>query len=312
MANKTAIRQRARLKRANARVPLYAVAAAVVLVLGVLGVVALTGDDGDDTAPVAGSGEPGVAHVHGLGVNPADGSILVATHYGTFRLAGDDPAQRVGDSFQDTMGLTVVGPDHFLGSGHPDVAGTREGLPGLLGLIESTDGGETWEPVSLLGEVDFHGLAYAHDQVYGWDSTNGRFMVSADRQNWDERSTVDLFGFAVDPNDADHIVGGGPEGLVESSDGGSTWAPAEGPGLLVLSWDADAGLWGADQAGAVWQQDGTEWTQAGELPGAPQAFLATADALYAAAGGHDTDRTGIYVSGDGGRTWELRYRDPQG
>ena len=311
MANKTAIRQRARLKRANARVPLYAVAAAVVLVLAVVGVVALTGGDGDDTARVARSDEPGVAHVHGLGVNPADGSIYVATHHGTFRLAGDDPAQRVGDSFQDTMGFTVVGPDHFLGSGHPDIAGTREGLPGLLGLIESTDGGGTWEPVSLLGEVDFHGLAYAHDQVYGWDSTTGRFMVSADRQTWDERSTVDLFGFAVDPNDADHIVGGGPEGLVESSDGGRMWAPAEAPGLLVLSWDADAGLWGADQAGAVWQHDGTEWTQAGELPGAPQAFLATADALYAAAGEHDTERTGIYASGDDGRTWELRYPDPQ-
>ncbi len=312
MANKTATRQRARRKGASARVPLYAVAAAVVLVLGVLGVVALTGDDGDDTAPVAGSGEPGVAHVHGLGVNPADGSILVATHYGTFRLAGDDPAQRIGDSFQDTMGFTVVGPDHFLGSGHPDVAGTREGLPGLLGLIESTDGGKTWEPVSLLGEVDFHGLAYAHDEVYGWDSTSGRFMVSADRQNWDERSTLDLFGFAVDPNEADHIVGGGPAGLVESSDGGRTWAPAEGPGLLVLSWDVDAGLWGADQAGAVWRRDAGEWIQAGELPGAPQAFLATADALYAAAGDHDTDRTGIYTSDDGGRSWELRYRDPEG
>jgi hypothetical protein len=36
------------------------------------------------------------------------------------------------------------------------------------------------------------------------------------------------------------------------------------------------------------------------------------DALYAAAGDHDTDRTGIYISDDGGRTWELRYRDPEG
>ena len=311
MANKTATRQRARRKGAGTRVPLYAVAGAVVLALAVLGVLALTGDD-DDTAPVAGAAEPGVAHVHGLGVNPADGSIFVATHYGTFRLAGDDPAQRIGDSFQDTMGFTVVGPDHFLGSGHPDVAGTRERLPGRLGLIESSDGGQTWEPVSLLGEVDFHGLAYAHGQVYGWDSTSGRFLVSADRTAWDERSTLDLFGFAVDQNDADHIVGAGPGGLVDSTDSGRTWARTDGPGLVVLSWDAETDLWGADQAGALWRRDAGEWTEAGELPGTPQALLATADALYAAAGDHDSDRTGIYFSDDGGRTWELRYRDPEG
>jgi hypothetical protein len=310
MSTRTPTRTTTRRARRPGRTAIYAVAAVVAITLATLGVVVLTGND-DDSSPTAGSDDPGVAHVHGLGVNPADGSIFVATHNGTFRLAGnDEPAARVGDSFQDTMGFTVVGPDHFLGSGHPDVAGTREGLPGLLGLIESTDGGATWEPVSLLGEVDFHGLAYAHDQVYGWDSTSGRFMVSADQTTWDERSTLDLFGFAVDPDDANHVIGAGPEGLVETTDGGRSWGRTDGPGLVVLSWDADAGLWGADQAGAVWQRDAGEWTQAGELPGAPQAFLATADGLYAAIGDHDTGRTGIYAS-DGGRTWDLRYRDPE-
>lgn len=312
MANRTARRSRQAPRRPSTRdrLALYAaVAVAVaVLALAVLGVVALTRDDA--ATPVAGPDDPGVAHVHGLGVNPADGALFVATHNGTFRLVGDDPAERMGDSFQDTMGFTVVGPDHFLGSGHPDVAGAREGLPGLLGLIESTDGGGTWEPVSLLGEVDFHGLAYAHDNVYGWDSTTGRFLVSADRRTWDERSTIDLYVFAVDPDDADHIVGTGPSGLIESLDRGRTWSPTDGPGLIVLSWDPDAGLWGADPSGAVWQQDDAAWTRTGELPGNPQALLATPDALYAAAGDHDTDRTGIYTSDDGGRTWELRYRDP--
>ncbi|HEX6578697.1 MAG TPA: hypothetical protein VF082_10045, partial [Jiangellaceae bacterium] len=256
-----------RRTRRSGRTAIYAVAVVVAITLATLGVVVLTRND-DDSSPTAGSDDPGVAHVHGLGVNPADGSIFVATHYGTFRLGGDDePAERVGDSFQDTMGFTVAGPDHFLGSGHPDVAGTREGLPGLLGLIESTDAGATWEPVSLLGEVDFHGLAYAHDQVYGWDSTSSRFLVSADQITWDERSTLDLFGFAVDPEDANHFIGTGPDGLVETTDGGRTWARTGGPGLVVLSWDADAGLWGVDQAGAVWQRDAGDWTQAGELPG---------------------------------------------
>jgi hypothetical protein len=66
---------------------------------------------------------PGVAHVHGLGVNPSDGSLYVATHTGTFRIPEEGQAERIGASYQDTMGFTVAGPDRFLGSGHPDVPG---------------------------------------------------------------------------------------------------------------------------------------------------------------------------------------------
>ena len=38
------------------------------------------------------------------------------------------------------MGFTVVGPDTFLGSGHPDIRATD---PPLLGLIESNDAAQT-------------------------------------------------------------------------------------------------------------------------------------------------------------------------
>jgi hypothetical protein len=51
------------------------------------------------------------------------------------------------------MGFTIVGPDSFLSSGHPD---GRDRLPSFLGLIRSDDGGRSWRPVSLLGERDFH------------------------------------------------------------------------------------------------------------------------------------------------------------
>jgi hypothetical protein len=52
------------------------------------------------------------------------------------------------------MGFTVLGSGRFLGSGHPDLREAREkGLPPLLGLIESQDGGRSWVPISLLGEA---------------------------------------------------------------------------------------------------------------------------------------------------------------
>ena len=270
---------------------------------------AVAGNDGDDGATGGVSDDPGVSHVHGLGINAADGSLIVATHNGSFRLPADaDTAERIGDSFQDTMGFTVAGPDHFLGSGHPDVAGMQAGRPGRLGLIESTDAGDTWTILSLGGEVDFHALAFAHEHVYGWDSGTGRFMVSADGAEWETRSTLDLFGFGVDPHDGDHIISAGPGGVVESTDGGRTWSDTDGPQLVTLSWDVDAGLWGADPGGVIWQKVSSAWERAGSLPGQPQALLATGDGLYAAAH-DDAGVTGIYRSTDQGRTWELRYRD---
>lgn len=285
------------------------VAAAIAIPAIVWAAVRLAASD-DASRPVeAGAGEPGVSHVHGLGINPADGSLIVATHFGSFRIApGGDDAVRIGDSFQDTMGFTVAGPNRFLGSGHPDVAGSRRGQPTRLGLIESTDAGASWTAISLSGEVDFHGLAFAHGQIYGWDSSTGRFMVSSNQRDWDTRSTLDLFGFAVDPDNPDHILGAGSDGLTESVDGGRTWNGSEGPQLVTLSCDRDAGLWGADLGGIVWHRVGSEWNRAGALPGEPQALLATPDALYAAA--HDENGvTGIYRSTDDGRSWDLRYRD---
>jgi len=297
-------------RRRIGRVPTIGIAALLAAAAAGVALVIAAGDD--DSAPRPGDlADPGVSHVHGLGINPADGSLIVATHNGSFRIPADgDDAERIGDSFQDTMGFTVVGPDRFLGSGHPDVAGLQAGQPGLLGLIESTDAGRTWESVALSGQVDFHGLAFAHDQVYGWDSTSGRFMVSANRVDWDGRSTLDLYAFAVDPDDPDHIVAATPDGLADSTDGGRSWQPSDGPTLLTLSWDPDAGLWGAEPDRHVWRNDAAEWAQAGRLPGQPQALLATPDALYAAV--HDAgDVTAIYRSTDDGATWQLRHRDPQ-
>jgi hypothetical protein len=55
-------------------------------------------------------GDPGPVHVHGLGVNPKDGALFVATHTGLFRAGeGTRRARRIADRFQDTMGFTVVG-----------------------------------------------------------------------------------------------------------------------------------------------------------------------------------------------------------
>jgi hypothetical protein len=288
-------------------VPLL-LAALVVVPVAVIALVLAQRDD-DDAATGADAGDVGMSHVHGLGINPADGSLVIATHTGLFRLGPDSgTVERIGESFQDTMGFTVVGPDRFYGSGHPDVAGMRAGQPGLLGLIQSSDAGRTWVNLSLPGRVDFHGLSVVDDTVLGWDSGTQRFMVSSDGRSWDSRATLPILGFAVDPADSHHLIAAAPDGLLVSSDEARTWQDLPGPSLVVISWDATSGLWGADGGGGVWHGTGSEWEPAGSLHGSPQAFLATPDTLYAAAHAPD-GQTAIYQSDDDGKRWTLRYED---
>ena len=88
------------------------------------------------------------------------------------------------------MAFEVIGPDHFLGSGHPDV---RAGLPPYFGPIESRDGGRTWKPRSLQGKVDFHLLEVDDRRVYGYgsnfDTRAERLLASADGgRTWARRS----------------------------------------------------------------------------------------------------------------------------
>lgn len=291
------------------RRPLLVGVAAALAVAAVVAVVWFANRGGGDDAPDSGGAPSGLVHVHGLGIDPGEGTLYVASHFGVFRVPEDGAAERVGP-VQDFMGFTVVGPENFLASGHPGVEGQREGQPANLGLIESTDGAATWQDVSLSGEADFHALEYAHDQVYGWASTSGELMVSADKTNWETRSTLELFDFSVDPEDPDRVVATTPEGVQTSADGGRTWEPVDGaPELVFLAWDRDSGLWGVDPGGTVYHTSAPDldWEQGGSLPGPPQALLAEGTTLYAAA--MEGDVTGIYMSTDGGTTWQLRYSD---
>jgi hypothetical protein len=254
--------------------------------------------------------DPGVVHVHGLGINPRDGGLFAATHTGLFAI-GVGTATRVTERLQDTMGFTVVGPDYFLGSGHPDFRDTQLYDPNkrpLLGLVESRDAGRSWQPLSLLGEADFHALQVAHGRVYGYDATGQRFMVTADRRRWQVRSTIQLVGFAVSPADPELVVATTGRRLLRSTDGGRQWQPLQGPALLVLDWADQAGLWGVAADGQVWHSPDAAktWQRPGQVGGQPEALLADQGQLYAA-----VVELGIVSSADGGRSWQVRYREGQ-
>lgn len=253
--------------------------------------------------------DPGPIHVHGLGINPQDGSLLIATHTGLWRTApGETQAKRVTNQLQDTMGFTIIGPDRFLGSGHPDQIQARDrGLPPLLGLIESTDAGKSWQTISLLGEADFHVLRSKGHRIYGFDATNERLLFSRDAgRSWTERSPpAPLVDMAVSPSNLSHLIASGERGLWESANEGRAWKPS-GEDSGLLAWPVAGRLYIVTAAGEVRvsPNGGKRWDAVGDIGGQPAALLAqTARELYVAL--HDGT---VKRSPDGGRTWEVRSR----
>jgi hypothetical protein len=270
-----------------------AVAALVLFVVGSLLLWESTksGDGGD----AAGQSAAGLGHVHGIGVNPADGRVYIGTHRGVFQVSEQQRPVLVSDRGQDFMGFTVVGPDHFLAGGHP---GDDSSVS--VGLIESTDAGATWTSRSLDGRADFHSLQARHRFVYGYNYSTGELMVTADLEHWDMRSHVRLGDFAVSPADPDVVVGVTDRGVVRSQDGGRSFTAPAGPVLLLVSWAEDGALVGVTPCGVVHASGdgGLTWDTRGTLNGLAEAVEAISGReIYAAAD------SAVFVSRDGGRTF---------
>ena len=264
-----------------------------VIVTGVLA--AACSSNAPDDAPAI---VPGMVHIHGLGLNPPDEALYVATHYGLYTVDDGQAPQRVSDLAQDFMGFTVTGTDEFLASGHPDPADRQQ--PPHLGLIKSSDAGQSWESVSLHGSADFHALEYRHGRVYGHDSQSGTVMVSLDEQSWQRRAEIAAFDLAVSPEDADEILATTQYGLLRSTDGATTLGAISGaPPLVFVSWPERGPLLGADLEGRLYTStdNGQIWRPQHALNSEPQALLAAGDGrVYIA-----TD-TAIYSSTDDGAT----------
>lgn len=250
--------------------------------------------DAETAADASDSSGP-LSHVHGLGVDPADGRVYVATHSGLYTVAKGQEPKLVGDRKDDFMGFTITGENTFIASGHGAPGSDR---PGNVGLIQTKDSGGTWTSRSLSGEADFHSLDSAKGTVYGYEG--GRIRVSSDLKSWDDRATLEALDLAVSLS-GDKLLATTAEGVVASTDGGRTFGKGAKPVQAFVSWPAEKSLFGIGTSGKLSSSadGGKTWKELTTVPGGqPQALTAVnADHVLAAT------MTGVYESRDGGKTF---------
>lgn len=226
-------------------------------------------------------------HVHAAVY--VDGQLLIGTHSG---VAAADPASgavsKRGASQDDFMGL-AGSDDVLVASGHPGAGST---LPDPVGLIRSTDGGQTWEPVSLTGEIDFHALAIDGDRIAG-AATTGEVMYSADGGvTWEVIGAAEVLSLAwfddqLWTSDGQAMMMWTP-GDSMGHGGGMPHSMGGGKGALLAASPDGSRLWTLRADGTVAHSvDGEVWVEAGSVTEAAAlaaskdaAFVVTAERIY--------------------------------
>ena len=240
---------------------------------------------------------PDWGHVHNLSLV---GDVLyIGTHNGFWKQeTGQEPVLVSQPAF-NVMGLAGSN-DRWLASGHP---GPEMDGPSDLGLIESIDGGVTWQSVSLLGEVDFHRAASVGDFVLGLAAHSGQLLQSTDGgRTWSDLGTPAIFGLALSPDTPDLVLATSENGTLRSEDGGENFTPVTTPELVAfLAW-GEQGLYAASTKGQILfsGDNGASWEPRGSLGAAPGALATDAGNVVALVDGS------IWASIDGGLTFVKR------
>ena len=221
---------------------------------------------------------PALSHVHAAVVDKD--RLLVGTHDGVHAV---DPvsgvSSRVGTSQDDLMAFAGDPSGVLAASGHP---GPNSTMGNPLGLVTSSDGGTTWQAVSLEGEVDFHSLAVRGSDVVGWD-TRGALQWSTDGgATWKPGPTIVATSIAWFQ---DRVFVASPErGLSIWVPGAPVLESADSPSVLLAVATGGDALWRIDGDGSVHRtDDGAAWNDQGRVTQA-EAIAATSDLAYVVTG----------------------------
>jgi hypothetical protein len=267
----------------------------------------------EPAATAAPEGSAANAFIGSLAVDPGDGTLMIGTGLGLFRLdPGAKQAERVVGELTTPDGAGQVSSNlvvryakagELLASGHPEGDGS---LPENIGLVRSGNAGGTWEPVSELGQSDFHILQAAGADVVAVRAEESDILVSADGgRTFEPRTAPELpLDVAFDPRDPARMVVATEKGTFSSADGGGSWRPRDPIPTDQLAW-GDA-LYRSDPGGAIMQSDdgGATWKERGNVGLTVNELAVDGDgALYASVPNGEVHR-----STDGGATWKRLLR----
>jgi photosystem II stability/assembly factor-like uncharacterized protein len=266
---------------------------------------ATPGAQTSDPPPTSTSGAN--AFIGSIAVDPSDGTVMLGTGLGLFRLdKGAKDAKRVTGQLSTPSGsgsvsgnvvVSYAGPGNLMGSGHPEGGS----LPENLGVIRSEDHGNTWASVSELGRTDYHILEASDRHVVGVLAEAREVRVSDDGgASFEDHTLPDMpRDVAFDPRDPKRMVAATEQGTYTSQDAGRSWRQRENTAAEQLAWGET--LYRADPGGAIKSSSdgGVTWKDAGTVDTTVNSLAVDAGgAVYAGVVGGEVKR-----STDGGATW---------
>ena len=191
-------------------------------------------------------------HIHGLGIDPTDRTILyIATHGDFYHSHSGSPPFKVDVVRADYMAFNAPPSTGIplYASGHPSTGGNT-------GLIRSTDGGQSWESVAKVLEppVDFHAMTVSKSDpntIIGFDSGGrGLFKTIDAGKTWETLQYPDyISALAISPLDSQIVFAGTGKGIFQSNDGAKSWTQIDeykGITILALSFDEDGVLYSSN------------------------------------------------------------------
>ncbi len=248
-------------------------------------------------------------HIHGLALDRQDPSrLMIATHHGLHALDIESGlAVLVSDHRDDLMGFVAhpTEADTFLASGHPARGGN-------LGVIASSDSGESWVKLSdgVNGPVDFHqmDISKANPTVV-WGNYAGLQRSRDGGATWERvaDAPAGLIDIAASAHDPERLYAATEVGLFVSAADARDWRrahPAQAPVSFVeVTADGILHAFILGEGLVLGTEGEAQWERL--HPGFQDRFL-----LYFAADPQAPERVfaatqhgEVLASEDGGRSW---------
>jgi photosystem II stability/assembly factor-like uncharacterized protein len=239
----------------------------IIIGIVVIGIVLAFSFNSNDQKPTRDTRTVEWRHVHGIGVDPTDSSILyIATHGDFYQSRNGAPPVKVDKVRADYMAFNAPHDKDspLYASGHPSTGGNT-------GLIKSNDGGITWQSVAKVLEpaVDFHAMTLSKSDpnlILGFDSGGrGLFKTIDAGKTWENLEYPEyISALAISPTGSQIIFAGTGNGIFKSNDIGTTWTHIAYKGLPVsaMNFDDDNilfasvdtfGLVRSDDLGITWE-----------------------------------------------------------